>query len=242
MKQTIDNLCENTLYEFSADVINLIQVGVGGHIMPNVSFLLDEQVVYETGNIPQTNAWNTYGFTFTTDPGVTSITLSLRNNAPGGIGNDLALDNITFRPCGPAALILPTEIENICEEGDPIPLEATIIGDQYPTPAIQWQQSFDEGLTWVDISGETAQTYIHTQLSGGFYYYRYLLANSPFNLANSKCRVNSNVKIVHVVPKFYTIIDSICQGLSFMVGNSLYSDEGASIQIPSFPPWDVIAL
>jgi hypothetical protein len=54
------------------------------------------------------------------------VSLSLRNNAPGGIGNDLALDNITFRPCGPLAQILPEEIESICEDGMPIDLEATI--------------------------------------------------------------------------------------------------------------------
>jgi hypothetical protein len=38
---------------------------------------------------------------FTTPPGVSSIMLRIINNAPGGCGNDLALDDITFRPCGP---------------------------------------------------------------------------------------------------------------------------------------------
>ena len=229
-EQEVDGLCENTLYVFSADVFNLI-TGVGP-IKPNVSFLLDGAVFYETGDIPTNAQWITYGFTFTTDPGQTSVTLALRNNAPGGSGNDLALDNISFRPCGPEALILPTDIANICEDGSPIDLEATIIGNQYATPVVQWQQSFDEGMTWVDISGANDMTYTHNDLSGGFYYYRYLLANDPVNLLNSKCRVVSNVKVVRVIPKFYSIVDTLCEGLSFQMGNNLYSNTG--IYVDSF--------
>lgn len=228
-RQTIDGLCENTLYVFSADIINIVGRDVADHILPNVSFLLDGEEVFSTGSIRQTEQWNTYGFTFTTGPGVTSLELSLRNNAPGGIGNDLALDNISFRPCGPEALILPTTIANICEDGEPITLSATIQGDQYDTPAVQWQRSRDEGQSWEDITGENDLDYVHTELSSGFYYYRYLLANSPENLANSKCRVISNTKVVHVVPKFYTVRDTICQGLSYTSGTSTYTATGTYI-------------
>ena len=224
--QEVDGLCENTLYAFTADIINLIKRDVTGHILPNVTFLLDNEVQFTTGDVPQNETWITYGFTFTTAPGQTSLRLTLRNNAPGGIGNDLALDNISFRACGPQALILPTEIENICEDGDPIDLEATIVGDQYNNPTVQWQQSFDEGQNWQDISGENALTFTHTELSAGDYYYRYLLANSIENLQNTKCRVISNQKIVRVVPKFWTVVDTLCQGLSFTVGNSSYDATG----------------
>lgn len=136
-EQRVDNLCENSVYEFSADVINLYQTGRNG-IRPNISFLIDGVNFFTSGNISEDETWKTYGFTFTTGPGQTSVTLSLRNNAPGGIGNDLAIDNISFRACGPEALILPLEISNICEDGDPITLDATLNGDQYDNPAIQW--------------------------------------------------------------------------------------------------------
>ena len=223
-EQIVDDLCDNTLYVFSADIYNLHESG--NLIRPNLSFLLDGVVQYTTGQVPENGIWNTYGFTFTTAPGQTQVTLSLQNNAPGGIGNDLAIDNITFRPCGPEALILPEEIANICEDGSPIAIEATILGDQYDNPSVQWQESFDEGLTWVDIPGATDLTYTHTDLSGGFYYYRYLLANGTENLSNSKCRVVSNVKVVRVVPKFYTIIDTLCEGLSFDLAGNLYAETG----------------
>ncbi|MEL6143600.1 MAG: hypothetical protein AAFU67_18520, partial [Bacteroidota bacterium] len=135
-EQEVEGLCENTLYVFSADVINMIRNGVPNHIDPNISFLLDGVEEYTTGNIPKTEEWITHGFTFTTAPGQTSVILSLRNNAPGGIGNDLGLDNITFRACGPQAQILPETVERICEDGQFTTLSATITGDQYATPAV----------------------------------------------------------------------------------------------------------
>jgi len=228
-EQEVTGLCENTLYQFSADVINLIRSGVGGHIKPNVSFLIDDVEEYSSGDVPQSEAWITYGFTFTTDPGQTSVTLSLRNNAPGGIGNDLAIDNIVFQPCGPLAQILPDAIESICEDGNPTTLEATVDGDQYPTPNFQWQQSSDQGMTWVDIPGENGMTYTHTDLSSGFYYYRYLLANGPANLSNSRCRVVSNVKIVEVIPKFWTTIDTLCDGLIYFSGVNEFTETGVYV-------------
>jgi len=227
--QTVTGLCENTLYEFSADVINMIRRGVTGHIKPNVSFLIDEEEEFTTGEIPQDEDWHNYGFTFTTAPGQTSVQLSLRNNAPGGTGNDLALDNISFRACGPEALILPVEIANICEDGDPVDLDATVNGDQYTMPAFQWQESFDQGRTWSDIPDADTPVYTHAELSSGFYYYRYLLANGETNLENPKCRVISNDKIVYVVPKFYTVNDTICEGLTYEQDGNSYTTSGTYV-------------
>lgn len=222
----IDELCGNTLYEFSVDVINLIEIGVADHIDPNVSFLLDDVVQFTTGEIPKTNSWQTYGFTFTTAPGQTSIRLSLRNNAPGGIGNDLALDNISFRPCGDEAFILPAEPANICADGQPLPLSATVMGNLYDDPAVQWQISPNGVTDWVDIAGANDETYLHTILASGIYYYRFQIADGIVNLQNEKCRINSNVKEVIVLPTEFAVTDTICAGLTYPVGNSLYTTSG----------------
>jgi len=191
-----DDLCDGTLYEFSADIFNLLNPGAN-NIKPNVSFAIDGVVQYSTGEVAENNQWQTFGFTFETAPGQTSVTLSLLNNAPGGQGNDLALDNITFRACGDEALILPDEIANICEDGSNILLDATVIGTIYADPAYQWQQSFDGGMTWVDIAGANGLSIEHTDLTAGIYYYRYLLADGASNLASEKCRVQSNIKIIN---------------------------------------------
>ena len=116
-EQNVYNVCENTLYEFSADVINLIRRRANDHLMPNVSFLIDNEEMYHTGYIPQDEKWRTVGFTFTTKPGQTTIRLTLRNNAPGGYGNDLALDNISFRACGPIATVDIEGPDIVCEDG-----------------------------------------------------------------------------------------------------------------------------
>lgn len=220
-QQQVDGLCENTLYYLSIDVYNLINA-----INPNISFLLDGVQTFTSGSVPYNKQWNTYGFTFTTNPGQTSLTLAIQNNAPGGQGNDLALDNISFRPCGPEALILPQEVADICADGNPIDLEATIIGNQYDNPQIQWQESFDGGINWSNITGANNFIYTHSNLTSGFYYYRYLLANDPSNLLNSKCRVVSNIKVVNVLPEFYNVADTICQGLTYSLGAELYTDSG----------------
>jgi len=54
---------------------------------------------YSTGNIPNLSApsWQQFGFFFATPVGVSDIVLKIINNSPGGCGNDLALDDITFR-------------------------------------------------------------------------------------------------------------------------------------------------
>lgn len=224
-EQKVTGLCEDTEFEFSADIYNLI-LGANNVILPNVSFLIDGNIVFETGDVPGNGEWNTYAFTFATEPGQTEVTLALQNNAPGGAGNDLALDNISFSACGPKAEILPETIANICEDGDPIEIAATITGDQYDNPTLQWQTSTDEGASWVNIPGATNLTYTHTDLEAGYYYYRYLLANGGPNLGNSKCRVNSNIKIIYVQPKSYQIIDTICAGLSIVIKDQPYTESG----------------
>lgn len=227
-EQEVDDLCENTLYQFSADVRNILMPGTNG-LTPNVSFSIDGEVQFTTGAIPENRVWNNYGFTFTTAPGQTSVVLALSNNAPGGFGNDLAIDNIAFRACGPLARIAGEETLSICEDGGPATLTADIDGDQYDDPQLQWQQSFDEGATWQDLPGEMATTFTHTERASGFYFYRYLLANGPVNLTNTKCRVVSNVKTIFVVPKRYDITDTICDGLVFAVGAQDYRNSGVFV-------------
>lgn len=223
-EQLVEDLCENTLYVFSVDIYNL-----AAGIKPNVSFLLDGVNVYTTGDIPLNNQWNTYEFSFSTQTGQNEITLALQNNAPGGDGNDLALDNISFRVCGPGALILPEGISNECTGNSSLELEASIIGNQFDNPQIQWQESTDGGITWTDIPGANALTYTHTDFSVGTYYYRYLLANAIVNLTSTKCRIISNEKIINIETQNIFITDTICDGLTYQVGNNFYSNTGSYI-------------
>jgi gliding motility-associated-like protein len=221
-EKTINNLCEGTLYQFSADAINLLIPSVSG-ISPNIDFLINGVVQYSTGAIPQDGQWNTYGFTFTTDPGTTSLDLAIRNNAPGGSGNDLAIDNISFRTCGPE-IIIDTSIPFICD-GETAFLEANIIGGQYLTPVFQWQISTNAGLDWNDVVGATNQTlFLGIPVAGN--QYRLIVSNSIATIGNPNCRVTSNAKEIEITPILFTHFDTICQGLEIQVGNSIYNSSG----------------
>ena len=225
--QEVTGLCENTLYVFSVDVINLIRVNVTDHILPNVSFLINDEVVFDTGNIPQDEAWHMYGFTFTTAPGQTSVRLSLQNNAPGGIGNDLALDNISFQACGPTTVILPDTFPNVCENNSLI-LEASLDGNQYDTPVIQWQQSVD-GNIWENIEAGNNFTLEFSSLAEGNNYIRFLVANSIDNLNNPKCHVISEERLIELPPVYFFVEDTICAGSQYEFGNRSLNTSGMYI-------------
>lgn len=223
--QEVRNLCTNTQYEFSIDVLNLIRRNVTNHILPDVDMLLNNQVVLQTGPIPQDETWKTYKVSFCTGPTDTVMTLSIRNNAPGGIGNDLGLDNISFRPCGPVAEITPTDTSYVCltPDADPVVLNASVTDPAFQ--AFQWQWSQDGGQTWDNLPSTDASVTI-TSFAAGAYLYRYLLATSPDNITNSKCRIISEVKTLIAVPIYYDINDTICEGTTYQVGTSVYTRSG----------------
>jgi len=104
---TVSNLIIGKTYELSVFVANLM---VSGGIEPNILFqvrtpLPDNRLLAQitSGNISATSqlTWGKYGVSFTAT--TTSVTLLMISNAPGGYGNDLVIDDITFRVCAPPA-------------------------------------------------------------------------------------------------------------------------------------------
>lgn len=178
-------VCESTVYEFSADVISMLESHLANLIQPNIAFMIDGQTVCETGNIQADEQWHTYRFSFATAPGQTTVTLALRNSAPGGGGNDLALDNISFRACGPN-ILLPATIP-FCKS-TPVGLQATLNNSPYTTVEFQWQ--ILENGTWQNIPGANSPNLSITQPVDGNQY-RLLVANSLANLSEPHCRVAS---------------------------------------------------
>ena len=220
-EQLIDNVCENTLYEFSADAINLIRNHIGGHILPDISFYINDVLQYTTGPIPQDEMWHTYGFTFTSGAGQSELKLTLRNNAPGGGGNDLAIDNIGFRACGPDVSINLLSGGKYCESELPV-LTAQMDSD---TGFVQWQIS-DDSIKWVDLAEANTFNYQVQDVLPGKHYFRFLYANTPSNLLNTKCRIVSDPIYFEILPSFYTTSATICEGLTFAFGDSVYHEAG----------------
>jgi gliding motility-associated-like protein len=244
-EETITGLCENTFYEFSADIINLIIPGTADHIDPNVDFLLDGVVVYSTGTIPKTGSWTKYGFTFTTDGTQSEIRLTLRNNAPGGIGNDLALDNISFRPCGPESFIDINADETIflCEEGDPLIITADIIGASGQEFSLFWEQSVD-GNNWTPMNIMNVDNIEHDIFTPGSYYYRYISAANDVNLNNEKCRIISSELHLEVLPRIHFFRDTLCEGSTYFFNENELTTAGTYLDtlVSSFGCDSVITL
>lgn len=222
-EKEITGLCPNTLYEFSSEIINAIRTGVFDHSDPNVSFFLDDVEQYSTGLISKSEQWQKFGFSFVTGPNQESVKLSLRNNAPGGIGNDLGLDNISFRPCGPKSFIGIDTDQRIflCSDGDPFNISAETVDNW----SVFWQVSND-GLNWEDVEGPQGQTYTHTNFEANTYLYRYVSAANEANLMNSKCRVISDMVSIEVLPEIYMEFDTICDGNVRVFGDSTFTVPG----------------
>lgn len=212
--ETVTGLCGNSTYEFAAWIMNvLLPSACGGNgNQPNLTFTIEKTdgtvlKSYNSGNIPATSSptWKQYGFFFTTPPAGSDIVLRIVNNAPGGCGNDLALDDITFRACGPQLTPAITGEQsttaNICEGTSKIFNFSTSISAGFNNPDVQWQQRFNNG-TWSDISGANSVSYaaaFNPSNTAGTYEYRLVVAESG-NLGSTQCRISSQPLTVIVHP------------------------------------------
>lgn len=171
-QQTISGLCPNTYYEISVWMRNICSrcgcdsagrgAGSAGYIptapndssgvYPNLSFNVNGIDYYTTGNILYTGQWIKKGFTFLTGPSQTSFTLKIFNNAPGGGGNDWALDDISVATCSPNLAMTPTNNPTVCE-GNVVDIGAWVRSYFNNYTYFKWQRSTDNGVTWADASG-----------------------------------------------------------------------------------------
>ena len=211
--QKVDGLCENTTYEFAAWILNVLNFSAcpppQSAISPNVTFNIETTSgtilqTYNTGDIPRGSAsWKQYGLFFKTPAGVTSVVIRMTNNAPGGCGNDLLLDDITFRPCGPLVTVSindTTQTVDVCKGNTSSFTFTSNVSSGYDNPVFQWQFSNDSGITWTDIPGANATTYLRlANNTPGTYQYRLAVAQQS-NISVPSCRVVSNVVSVNVNP------------------------------------------
>lgn len=206
--QTVSGLCGNTSYQFAAWVLNMDR-GLQ-EIQPNITFSIEKTdgtvlQTFTTGAIAQPNVatWNQYAFYFSTPPGINSVVLRMTNNAPGGIGNDIALDDITFRPAGSSITSMvtgyPADTLNLCIDAQPTLNFNATVESCYPSQSVQWQESQDTGQTWMNIPGQTGDQLTRAPTTAGLYLYR-LTAAQTGNLGIATCEVASPPVEVNVIP------------------------------------------
>ena len=129
--------------------------------------------------------------------------MSIKNNSPGGYGNDLALDDIGFRPCGAkitATILGSSDTVNICEGNTTRYTFSGNASSAYQSPVYQWQLSTDEGKTWQNIPGATGTSYLRLPtLQAGKYWYRLNVIDAGVAGITS-CSISSNVLVINVHP------------------------------------------
>jgi gliding motility-associated-like protein len=206
---TISGLCPNTSYEISAWMMNVVRNF--NTIKPEMIFRIEKPdgtilAFYEPGQLPVSiePKWEQYGFVFTSPPDNSPVVLRITDTWPGGVGNDFAIDDIAFRPCGPkitASIQANADTVNICEGNSD---KYTLVGNTstvYPSPVYQWQLSKDSGSTWHDIAGATGDSYIRQPTAeAGNYSYRLTVVDASV-ASNVNCRIGSNVVVINVYPK-----------------------------------------
>lgn len=202
-RRAVSGLCPNTKYTFSIYVANMADLDVessicgGGSIKPDLAFNIFNSGTTtllansNTGPISASSnmTWNYFDFSFTTNAGQTSVDVVLQNLAGGGCGNDLALDDIAVRACGPNLnfTVLPSKNVN---SGANVTLDGTI-GAGFSNPVFQWQSSSDS-LNWSDVAGATTVDYIINNVTATDAKYYRLLSAETGNINNVNCRIVSN--------------------------------------------------
>jgi len=234
---TVKGLCGGTTYEFAAWLMNVQAPGScsPSPILPNLTFSIERTdgtvlQTYNTNNLIQeaTPTWKQSGFFFTTPSNVQDVVLRIFNNAQGGCGNDLALDDITFRPCGPRLLPAITgntnSNVNLCEgTAGQFEFNCTVSAG-FNNPSFQWQERLNSG-NWVDIPGETNVNLTRNfpaTAAVGIYTYR-LTAAEQGNLGTPQCRVASTALTVRVAA--YPVINlqtnaPVCENNSMQLNAS----------------------
>jgi hypothetical protein len=235
-QQTISGLCPNTYYEISCWIRNVCskcgcdsngkgasntsltpapyiptRAGAPGTadssgVAPNITFEVDGIDYYTTGNVLYTGQWVKKGFTFRTGPTQTSFVLKFFNNAPGGGGNDWALDDISVATCYPNLTVNPTPFYTACSDNI-VDFGATVTSFFNNYNHYKWQRSTNGGSTWNDVGvtgfatpipvgGQYQYTvsyppFIATTADSG-HSYRLVVATTVPNLSDPNCSSSSS--------------------------------------------------
>jgi trimeric autotransporter adhesin len=242
---SVTNLCPDTYYELSAWIKNMCYFcgcdsngnpaengaylpsgpGDSSGVQPNLAFEINGVDYFTTGNLryigttptgsDASNRWVKKGFVYRTGPSETSFVLGIRNNAPGGGGNDWAIDDITLATCIPEMNYYPSSIANVCRQN------ATTIYDTVSSfysnyVYYKWQRSTNGGASWSDVSApQGPATPVYNASAGAWQYmthlvihpantdtpndndlYRVVAATTSPNLSTSNCITTDGVSFL----------------------------------------------
>ncbi|NCD69295.1 gliding motility-associated C-terminal domain-containing protein [Mucilaginibacter agri] len=225
------SLCPGTTYEFKAYIMNILRLipnQTDKFVKPNITFRIetpDGKLLapeYNTGDIDALPypKWLPYSTTFVSDG--SDVVVKMINNSSGSDGNDLALDDITFSPCGAMvqsgfntiAASADDETQKACANDN---LNYTLVSRQtgYTNPTYKWQQNINNS-GWIDIEGATGPTLPLSlpHVAAGRYLYHVGVLNGSQAGAES-CRIYSDPLSIFVYNYITPVVDkatSACAG------------------------------
>jgi len=249
---TVNNLCPNTYYQYYAWFRNICSKcacdsngrgpssagfiptapGDSSGVYPNLTFNVNGYDYYTTGNIQYSGQWIKKAFTYLTGPAQTSMIIYIRNNAPGGGGNDWAIDDIGVATCAPDISLTPNKPDTLCwGADDTVRFKVSAFFNNYT----EWklEKSINGGVTWTspgtDTTGKPANgsaTPVYNAGSGLYEYlvtryyrlnagenlitYRLTIASTISSLSNPGCSyVTSSPKIVRSIDCMISLPTSI---------------------------------
>jgi hypothetical protein len=226
---TVSNLCPNTYYQYYAWFRNICShcgcdsngkgastagyvptaAGDSSGVHPNMTFSVNGYDYYTTGNILYSGQWVKKGFTYLTGPSQTTMVINVRNNAPGGGGNDWVIDDIGVATCLPNIALTPNKPDTLCQGADDtVRFQVSAFFNNITVWKLQ--QSTNLGATWTAPGNDTTgqadtgnATAVYNPLTGLYAYtitryyrvstlypeieYRIAVATTSANLANSGC-------------------------------------------------------
>lgn len=200
-------VCPGTTYEFSAWVINMMPAGGDDGSAPNITFTVNGTVIGNSGPIPYDNQWHEVGGSFVAT--TSFVDLEVRNNTQVAGGNDLGLDDISFRVCQSQILVNAPDVVAEGSEANP---QFTVSDPLKENTWYKWQISIDGGDadSYMDITnGEQAvfgsdnkftvspYEYIgpaYPEMMG--YRYRLVVSTSQIGLDNPQCIYVNDFRLI----------------------------------------------
>lgn len=254
--RTITGLCAGTTFEFSAWIMNINPNTAPSNSRPSLRFVILNSLTNDTlGSIAtgtveyvadSTKAWVRQAVTFSLPLGVSSVKLQIISNTPNDSGNDLALDDIAFAPCGP--MISFSQPDTVCT-GSTAHLRASVPVGSYLDYYFQLQSSPTGAGTFTNVGtvvhpGSNIANFTVANAQTGFDY-RVLAAGGLAEVSNTRCRAVSPVLNLYVygTPSTATVgaDQELCANTSATItGNTPTTGKGgwSLVSGPTTPVFD----
>ncbi len=234
---------KNVCYKCGCDSTGRFSSGAGyiptaagdsAGVRPNIAIEINGKDYYTTGDLlylglggTQTgsdtlNTWVRKSFVYRTGPSENSFTMNLRNNAPGGGGNDWAIDDISLKTCTPNIAVTPGPNPFVCDSNT-VDLGARVTSFYNNYIYYQWEVSTDDGVTWSTagpVGGPTSPgwngsaweysvsypTFLAYAADSGKQF-RVTVATTLDNIGSSTCRYTDGATITLTVDGCGTLLD-----------------------------------